>query len=217
MDSSRSGLLSTLLMTLPLIVVPAIALLRPPGQLPGVSTTSLDASDGADAPDPDDDLLSDFSDLETGLHDRPKSREKSVGIDPEFDDIFAEETKKPNGSTRHQKPQEKQSSGKSKRREEVDPFMTPDSLSTEIDPADEAPPEITGRSAEQIVEQLNAQGALRTMWFEAGPKSPVGFAVFFRGSTELMRYRFEAVGQTRDQCARSVLEQVSRWQAERGQ
>jgi hypothetical protein len=45
MESSRSGLLSTLLMTLPLIVVPAIALLRPPGQMASVSTTPLEATD----------------------------------------------------------------------------------------------------------------------------------------------------------------------------
>jgi len=44
MDSSRSGLLSTILMTLPLIVVPAVALLRPPGQA-GISTADLGASE----------------------------------------------------------------------------------------------------------------------------------------------------------------------------
>jgi hypothetical protein len=52
------------------------------------------------------------------------------------------------------------------------------------------------------------------MWFEAGPKTPVGFAAFFRGETELTRIRFEAVGQSREECAKSVLNQVRQWQAE---
>ena len=48
MDSSRSGLLSTLIMTVPLIVVPAIALLRPAGPNQGLSTNQLEASDTDD-------------------------------------------------------------------------------------------------------------------------------------------------------------------------
>ena len=53
MDSSRSGLLSTLLMTLPLIIVPSIALLRPAGGPAGVAQT---VAQGAQTPDdsPDD-------------------------------------------------------------------------------------------------------------------------------------------------------------------
>ena len=43
-------------------------------------------------------------------------------------------------------------------------------------------------------------------------KTPVGLAVFFRGPEELTRFRFEAVGDNRDACARDVLEQVTRWQ-----
>ena len=78
----------------------------------------------------------------------------------------------------------------------------------------DAPRKPAANSAEKIVEQLNMHGALRTMWFEAGAKSPVGFAVFFRGQTDLVRIRFEAVGQTREECANSVLSQVMEWKAE---
>ncbi len=60
MDSSRSGLLSTILMTLPLIVVPAVALLRPPGQA-GVSTVDLEASE--DESELDDSFFDDFDAL----------------------------------------------------------------------------------------------------------------------------------------------------------
>ena len=68
--------------------------------------------------------------------------------------------------------------------------------------------------ARQIVEELNAIGALKSIWFEAGEKTPVGFAVFFRGPTELTRIRFEAVGHSREACASDVLKQVRRWQQE---
>ena len=203
MDSSRSGLLSTLLMTLPLIVVPAIALLRPPGQAPGVSTSRLDASD--------DELQNEFEVIEKESKQPRKPTEKpSSDIDDEFDDLINEDVSESTGRN--------DSAGKNSRarktanddEESVNPFDTADSgdLRNESEVA-----ENDRGSADGVVEQLNALGALRTMWFEAGSDSPVGFAVFFRGQTELMRMRFEAVGQSREECARGVLDQVIRWQA----
>ena len=61
MDSSRSGLLSTLLMTLPLIIVPSIALLRPAGGPAGVAQT---VAQGAQTPDDSPDDF--FDGLDTG-------------------------------------------------------------------------------------------------------------------------------------------------------
>ena len=79
-------------------------------------------------------------------------------------------------------------------------------------PLIESDPDPEKPDAAQVVEQLNAMGALKTMWFEAGDKTPVGLAVFFRGPEEQTRFRFEAVGDSREACARDVLEQVTRWQ-----
>jgi hypothetical protein len=91
------------------------------------------------------------------------------------------------------------------------PFDSPDVESNKEEPAADAS---QPGAADKIVEQLNIQGAVRTIWFEAGAKSPVGFAAFFRGQTELMRIRFEAVGESREECAKNVLRQVNQWQAE---
>ena len=219
MDSSRSGLLSTLLMTLPLIVVPAVALLRPPGQV-GVTTVDLAASEF----EADDTLFDGFPELESDS-DGAIRKEPAGHIDPRLkgdhalspeDDIFQElnspdaesqedvplRTSPPNGATK-------------------DPFL-PD-----VSPPSTPPVKHPGPKAEvpqiesdpdpkpdaaQIVEQLNAMGALKTIWFEAGDRTPVGLAVFFRGQEEQTRFRFEAVGDSREACARDVLEQVTRWQ-----
>ncbi len=221
MDSSRSGLLSTLLMTLPLIVVPAIALLRPPGQTVGVSTTSLDA-----ASLPGDDLPDEF---QVAGQAHGETREPQSPSTQEYDDGFGGLFAEP-GEDNAKKPAGGRTSGS---RETADPF-NPFDEPVETPNSKESPRnQLTDRGnmesgedgfrvvptnlAESIVEQLTVQGAVRTMWFDAGDKSPVGFAAFFRGQTELMRIRFEAVGQSREECARNVLDQVTRWQAEQAE
>ena len=200
MDSSRSGLLSTLLMTLPLIVVPAIALLRPPGHTSGISTAPLDAANLAEEMFPDD-----FTTGEKSLVDEKSKPPKGPSQDDEFEGLFDEF---PGEST-----EDKKGPAPLPPPSKVDPFNPFD---FENDPSKEepTPDESQPGAAEKIVEQLNVQGAVRTMWFEAGARSPVGFAAFFRGETELMRIRFEAVGESREECAKNVLRQVNQWQAE---
>ncbi|MGV2333497.1 MAG UNVERIFIED_CONTAM: hypothetical protein LVR18_04995 [Planctomycetaceae bacterium] len=78
-------------------------------------------------------------------------------------------------------------------------------------PAPLTPLNLTTRQPQRLVQQLNALGSIRTLWFDAGDRTPVGFAAFFRGQTELTVYRFEAVGQTRAESARNVLDQVTAW------
>jgi hypothetical protein len=212
MDSSRSGLLSTLMMTLPLIVVPAIALLRPPGHAAGVSSTELDASESLE----DDDFLRDsLKELSSDFAEADPETKNSAGSrkPDDVDSLFAEEMEESESS----EPARAAASRRTKSLDEdSDPFMSesnPEDAGSTGDSSSDAAEDET-LSAEKIVEHLNAQGALRTMWFEAGANSPVGLAVFFRGQTELMRIRFESVGQTRDECARNVLSQVTQWQAE---
>ena len=209
MESSRSGVLSTLLMTLPLIVVPAIALLRPPGQSASVSTTPLEATD-----DPEDELLEEFDLVESDS--APRKSRTTQGLDSaedEFEELFAEPASE-NGSN-------SANTGRPKKTDKTEAFDSELSNPFDVEESSDTPEtekqtaETTG-GADSIVEELNVQGALRTMWFEAGPKTPVGFAAFFRGQTELTRIRFEAVGQSREECAKNVLNQVRQWQAEQG-
>ena len=207
MESSRSGLLSTLLMTLPLIVVPAIALLRPPGQMPSVSTTPLEATD-----DSAEELLDEFDIVESESEPRKTRADRETdGASEEFDELFAESPSVSNSRSADADRSLKRDSTEDFDKDLSNPFdleeSSDDSLTGPQTPK-------TAGGAERIVEELNVNGALRTMWFEAGSKTPVGFAAFFRGQTELTRIRFEAVGQSREECARNVLNQVRQWQAE---
>lgn len=207
MESSRSGLFSTLLMTLPLIVVPAIALLRPPGQTASVSTTPLEATD-----DSEDELFEKFDLVESDSKPRKNraSRESDSATD-EFEELFAEPASEDISDSANTDRSKKPNKSEALSKELSNPFDLDESPETHR--SEEQTAETTG-GADRIVEELNVQGALRTMWFEAGPKTPVGFAAFFRGQTELTRIRFEAVGQSREECARSVLNQVRQWQVE---
>ena len=223
MDSSRSGLLSTLLMTLPLIVVPAVALLRPPGQ-PGVSTATLDASESDEV----DSMFEDFEGFDgdpsgafkkeqedpASANNRQSNRDSKQpsSVDDEFfNDIDLTDNERRESFTPRSAPS---------RTTRTDPFMdsspghddTPAKhreSSQRSDSDTEVHAEKT--NAKAVVEQLNSMGALKTHWFAAGDKQPVGLAVFFRGDTEQTRIRFEAVGLSRDECAEDVLQQVTRW------
>jgi hypothetical protein len=207
MESSRSGLLSTLLMTLPLIVVPAIALLRPPGQMPSVSTTPLEATD-----DSAEELLDEFDIVESESEPRKTRADRETDVaSEEFDELFAESPSVSNSRSADADRSLKRDSTEAFDKDLSNPFDLEESSDDSL--TEQQTPKTTG-GAERIVEELNVNGALRTMWFEAGSRTPVGFAAFFRGQTELTRIRFEAVGQSREECARNVLNQVRQWQAE---
>ena len=207
MESSRSGLLSTLLMTLPLIVVPAFALLRPPGQMPSVSTTPLEATD-----DSAEELLDEFDIVESESEPRKTRADRETdGASEEFDELFAESPSVSNSRSADADRSLTRDSTEAFDKDLSNPFDLEESSDDSL--TEQQTPKTTG-GAERIVEELNVNGALRTMWFEAGSKTPVGFAAFFRGQTELTRIRFEAVGQSREECARNVLNQVRQWQAE---
>jgi len=223
MDSSRSGLLSTILMTLPLIVVPAVALLRPPGQ-GGVSTVELEASDGEE----DDSIFDDFDGFDVDAsgpskkehaghskHDHDQSSDREHGAKAENDTFSNSDS--PDVETQEDfSPRTLPPRGTNK-----DPFLDDTAPHDELvpikrrktvqEPLNGSDSESVKPDAAQIVEELNAMGALKTMWFEADDKTPVGLAVFFRGQTELTRIRFEAVGPSREECASNILEQVTRW------
>jgi hypothetical protein len=216
MDSSRSGLLSTFLMTLPLIIVPAIALLRPPGQTSGISDTVAQSAEAeefgfptefAEADKPEESSASpdemnaefgfptDIAESDSSQKPTPKKRRSSQKTE-ENDDIF---------SAPDDRPGTRGPTGK-----EIPAGPAPKAAPSV--PDTETPPQSSdGPASETVVRQLNAMGAIRTLWFDAGETSPVGFAAFFRGDTDLMRYRFEAVGQTRTECAEDVLKQVTQW------
>lgn len=202
-------------MTLPLIIVPAIALLRPPGQTSGISDTvakSAEAeefgfpSEFAEAGQPavsstsPDEISHDFGfpsqDSNSGSAPKPTPpKRRSAPKAEKNDEIFA-----PDDLSERRGLEE----------EEIRDRPSPKAVLSESE-GEISPINSDGPTSETVVRQLNAMGAVRTLWFDAGETSPVGFAAFFRGDTELMRYRFEAVGQTRTECAENVLKQVTQW------
>lgn len=218
MDSSRSGLLSTLLMTLPLIVVPAIALLRTPGGLPGVSTSPLSAADSDSENSDPGDLTALLENPPDGTS-APARAELAEDDEDSFHELFRDEDE-PDPPT--SSPKRRTTSPQRDSSVPSDPFVADDQTdppaasaeATDSPRTDNAPgmtgddkPDVAG-----IITKLTASGALKTVWFEPGAAYPVGLAVFFRGKTELVRIRFEAVGPTRIACARSVLQQFTDWQ-----
>ena len=218
MDSSRSGLLSTLLMTLPLIIVPSIALLRPAGGPAGVAQTVAQG-----AQNPDDSLDADFFDgLETSLDDAPEFRPDGSADatrthqDADFEKLLPGSL--PSGKTAESHVGSKAVPGEP---DSIDPFpqfegdqewrpQTGTAGSTPEQPAEPLIPPDTD-ATDKNIRQLEALGAIRTFWFVPGTTEEYGFAAFFRGETELVRYRFEATGKTRAACVDDVLQQVTQW------
>ena len=220
MDSSRSGLLSTLLMTLPLIIVPSIALLRPAGGPAGVAQT---VAQGAQTPDDSPDDF--FDGLDTSLDDAPEFRPDGSADaarthqDADFEKLLP-------GSLASVKTAESHVGSKAVPGEpdSIDPFSqfegdqewrpeTGTEGSTPEQPAEHLIPPDTD-ATDKNIRQLEALGAIRTFWFVPGTTEEYGFAAFFRGETELVRYRFEATGKTRAACVDDVLQQVTQWRSQ---
>lgn len=240
MDSSRSGLLSTLIMTVPLIVVPAIALLRPAIQSPGFSTSPLSASS-----DDDDDLLSefefdDFDSNSFGNRDQSPGKSKNSASDQDYYDWFDEKIEPeviPDAGrpTTPNSPSDRQPPGFS-----PDPFeaVPPEQKSNvphtgptpghatapghgtvpkqpnPVIPGSNSPlPASPGSPANEAewLKQLQAMGVSRTMWFSSGRPGQFGFAAFLPGKTPEISYRFEAIAVSRAEAVRRVSEQIRSW------
>ncbi|MFM7058702.1 MAG: hypothetical protein ACKO2P_17445 [Planctomycetota bacterium] len=213
MDSSRSGLFSTLLMTLPLIIVPAMALLRPPNPASSVSSQNLAADDSAS--DSEHGLSADELGFPDDFSGRPSTDSVSENSDDvDINAIFGNDAVKRSPESRGA-PEDVRadSTTDAPPHAGTDPFQKTDSApqATAPNPGSGPRSDLDNSSAQRLVQQLNALGSIRTLWFDAGDRTPVGFAAFFRGQTELTVYRFEAVGQTRAECAGNVLEQVTAW------
>ena len=195
MDSSPSGLLSTVIMTIPLVIVPAIALFRPPSLNTGVAVQELEGAE-------DQDLLSEFGLPEPSGPKNAPSEPKNVAFrddstdDTEwFDEVNGEVLEKSEASDPHL--------SENKSPLQSDPFSE-DSAAQQEDSA----------AAEQnLLRQLTEIGALKTLWFSATGPANVGCAAFFSANTESQEatYRFEAVGHTKLEALRDVYRQALDW------
>ncbi len=241
MDSSRSGLLSTLIMTVPLVVVPAIALLRPAIPAPGISTNTLEASSA-------DDPFSEFE-FDELPPDSPDNDGKQVEKDESSDDADdylglsdREDQAGSNGlfESKELKP-DSQTALVPSPPFEPDPFAPGSAApgatlpgSTPSNPASpDASPAMPGAGPSSpapqkpapdsrlplspddesaLLKQIMALGATRTIWFTPGKPSQFGFAAFVSVNSKQISYRFEAIGNSRAEAIRLVLAQITEWQ-----
>lgn len=198
MDSSRNSLLSTLLMTLPLIVVPLIAMLRPPGPTGGISTAPMAASEAPWLNDFDGLFKEEFA--SENATDTPAESDPSWNINadpflPGAASAAAPEATAPETTAPEATAPET-------------PVLRPTAAAAEAEPA----PVDQIQLAEQ---RLKALGASRVHWFEASAEKPFGLSVFFRGSDQIVQYGFIAAAPTRIEALTEVLDQVAEWQKQR--
>ena len=198
MDSSRNSLLSTLLMTLPLIVVPLIAMLRPPGPTGGISTAPMAASETPWLNDFDGLFQEEFA--SENATDTPAESDPSWKINadpflPGAASAAAPEATAPEATAPETTAPET-------------PVLQPTAAAAEAEPA----PVDQIQLAEQ---RLRTLGASRVHWFEASAEKPFGLSVFFRGSDQIVQYGFMAAAPTRIEALTEVLDQVAEWQKQR--
>ncbi|HIF01057.1 MAG TPA: hypothetical protein EYG03_12405 [Planctomycetes bacterium] len=195
MESSRGGPLTTFIMMLPLIVVPAIAMLRPSNPEGGFLSSLLSAGSGDSAEsessgdEPDFDGFSE-SDFEAEFAEILDSDDEDSGAEAP---LFSEEPSFPSESDRPNSPS----------------VVTPQAFT-------QTPPSANS-AAETGVEALTAQvrtlGATRTLWFSPGDTSTYGFVAFFPAGQGIVRYRFEAIATSKAAAVRDVIHQASEWKS----
>ncbi len=206
MDSSRGGPLTTFIMTLPLIVVPALALLRPadqPGSLlhsllsAGTRAVNGESADSAGENgdlDPFEDLFTEVTESAPELE--PDTADDSDGLD---DDLFAE------ASGTALADDFESSFG-------PPPATAPPTTASPINTAQPPPVDLASNpQVGQLMDQLKQMGARRTLWFSPGDQT-VGFVAFFRAGQGIVSYRFSAVANSRAAAIADVIAQARRWQ-----
>ncbi|MEO2014326.1 MAG: hypothetical protein ABGZ53_08115 [Fuerstiella sp.] len=195
MESSRGGPLTTFIMMLPLIVVPAIAMLRPSSPEGGLLSSLLSAGSGESSlsestgDEPDFNGFSE-SDFEGEFAEILDLDDKASGADAP---LFSEERSLPSDSDRADAPSVATPSAFIR----TPPF--PD-LAADAD-------------VEALTVQLRSLGATHTLWFSPGETSIYGFVAFFPAGQGIVRYRFEAIATSKAAAVRDVIHQASEWKS----
>ena len=186
MDSSRGGPLSTLILMLPVIIVPALVILRPPERDSGFGNHDLTAADSSEFPNDTDDFDSMFDEVM-----EPKSspyNDQSAELTLLDEPLAAFEAVDPKTTNRHG----------SLRTNEIHPDS----------PQNPHPGPGTHRRPD-----LSRWGVTKSIWFRPGDSSTIGFAAFVSSTDQLVHYRFEAIGSSEQQVIRDVIHQIEEWQS----
>lgn len=188
MDSSRGGPLSTLILMLPLIVVPALVVMRPSEQDSGFSSDDLAAGvDDVFAPDSDS-MGSMFGDnADRSSDDAPQPAGEFDLREMPFDDFDSPEMSS-------------QAPAASELHAESAPLH------------DSRPAPATGAGSRRTPD-LSRWGVTHSIWFAPGNNDQIGFAAFVPHGNGQVRYRFAAIGTSDRQVIEDVVRQIQEWQS----
>jgi hypothetical protein len=195
MESSRGGPLTTFIMMLPLIVVPAMAMFRPSGPEGSLlsSLLSADSNDSAASDSPGDDAdIDGFSES-----DFEAEFAELLGSDTADSDIA------PGGVS------EEPTFSSEPERTELQSVAALQQATQSTPPSSSS----TNAEFEELTVRLRVLGATRTLWFYPGDRSAFGFVAFFPASQGSIRYRFEAIATSKNAAVRDVIQQANEWKS----
>jgi len=188
MDSSRSGPLSTLILLLPLIVVPAVAILRPAERDSGFVGDDLTASEDAfmSGPEHFDAIFGDLDAESANLgseEDHSSTRDVPFAEDDSVEDLIESGTRKhPKRAETHEH------AAPRSRRQPAQAQKLPD---------------------------LSHLGVTRSLRFQPGTKRGFGFVAFVRTEKESVSYRFSSIQETEEGAVDDVSQQIRVWRQAR--
>jgi hypothetical protein len=180
--------MSTLILMLPLIVVPALVVLRPSERNSGVSSHDLAASDTNS-----DDFLSDTDDFDSVFGREIQSKSFHEDGHPEIDNLMASPLANLGQLDSKIRDANQAEPSTANRRNAL--------------PASPREPDSHGSF------DLSRWGVTQTVWFTPGDAGVTGLAVFVPAPTKNghIRYRFEAIGDSDEQVVQDVVRQINDW------
>ena len=185
MDSSRGGPLSTLLLMLPLIVVPALMVLRPSEPDSGFAGGDVAAREEDDFLSGDENFESMFNEGREAppAADSARTAETDL-LDMGLGDFATSERSAP----------EPRRTAQADRRE------------------NRSAPRPSSSPATRRTPDLSRWGVSGSVWFTPGDSGQVGFAAFVPTGNDSVRYRFAAIGQSDTEVVEDVIRQIKEWQ-----
>lgn len=197
MDSPKGGPLTTFIMMLPLIVVPTIAMLKP-ADSSGLVSSLLSAASG---------------DRAAESQEKPADDDVFAVADEEFEALFGDAS--PPATSQFASENNSALMQEAIGPSENEPFSSDFGPPTQPQSGQSSPPAFSVHDADvvtqQLLNQLSAAGATRTVWFSPGENTH-GFAAFFNVGPGIVSYRFEAIATTRAAAVQDVLRQFQMWQ-----
>jgi len=199
MDSSRGGPLSTLILMLPLIVVPALVVLRPTEQDSGFSSDDLAAADHDD-----DHFLSDADDFDSVFGEEIQIHEENDHKSQHDHDHSATHDLLDG-------PLSDPESGDPESSVSIDDNSNPPRSSRQA--SRDSSPQPQRRTDTDRTPDLSRLGVTKSMWFSPGDAGVTGFAAFVPAKSGRIRYRFAAMGASKEQVVQDVVRQIKNWQS----